>query len=307
MSLNVSYGVSTWLWVSPFTTKLADELFGKVAKFGFDVVEIAVDDPALIDVSAVRTALKKHGLKAAVCGAFGPSRDLTNASAEVQQNALDYIEACLDICNELDAGFLGGPMYAAVGKARMLPADERKKEWDLAVKNLQKVCKMAADRDLQIALEPLNRFESDLVNTAEDVVRLIDDINHPAAQIMLDSFHMNIEERNIEKAIECAGERLIHLQVAENYRGAPGSGQTDWASYRKALEKIKYEGIVTIESFTTDNVSLAEAVCFWNPKAESQDAFATEGLHFLKNWASDKKKLSQNGKLKPLFNNGKKN
>jgi D-psicose/D-tagatose/L-ribulose 3-epimerase len=190
-------------------------------------------------------------------------------------------------------------MYAAVGKARMLPADERKKEWALAVKNLQKVCKMATARDLKIALEPLNRFESDLVNTAEDVVRLIDDINDPAAQIMLDAFHMNIEEKNIEKAIECAGEKLIHVQVAENYRGAPGSGQTDWTSYRKALEKINYEGIVTIESFTTDNVELAAAVCFWNPKAESQDAFATGGLQFLKKWASDK--------LKPLFNNGKKN
>lgn len=307
MSLNVSYGVSTWLWVSPFSTRLADELFGKVAKIGFDVVEIAVDDPALIDVNAIRAALKRYGLKASICGAFGPSRDLTNASTDVQQNALDYIQSCLDICNELGASFLGGPMYAAVGKARMLPADERKKEWDLAVKNLQKVCRMAATRNLQIALEPLNRFESDLVNTAEDVVRLIDDINHPAARIMLDSFHMSIEEKNIEKAIECAGERLIHLQVAENYRGSPGSGQTDWSSYRKALEKIKYEGIITIESFTTDNVELAGAVCFWTPKAESQDAFATEGLQFLKRWATDKKKQSQNGKLKSLLNNGKKN
>lgn len=300
MPLNISYGVSTWLWVSPFTTKLADELFEKVAKMGFDVVEIAVDDPALIDVAVVRDALKKHGLKASVCGAFGPSRDLTNASTEVQQNALNYIEACLDICTGLGAGFLGGPMYAAVGKARMLPAIERKKEWDLAVSNLRKVCELAAARNLQIALEPLNRFESDLVNTTEDVVRLIDDINHPAAKVMLDTFHMNIEEKSIEKAIECAGERLIHLQVADNYRGAPGSGQTDWKSYRKALEKIKYKGIVTIESFTTDNVELAGAVCFWNPKAESQDAFATEGLQFLKNWASDKKKLSQNGKLKTI-------
>lgn len=307
MALNVTYGASTWLWVSPFTTELAQELFAKIAQMGFDVVEIAVDDPALIDVKEVRAALKANGLKASVCGAFGTTRDLTNADAAIQQNGIDYIGSCLDICNELGAGFLGGPMYAAVGKARMLPAAERKKEWDLAVKNLQKVCRMAEARDLKIALEPLNRFESDLVNTAEDVVRLVDAIDHPAAQIMLDSFHMNIEEKNIVEAIKCAGDRLIHLQVAENYRGAPGSGQTDWASYRKGLEQIKYEGIITIESFTTDNVELAAAVCFWNPKAESQDAFATEGLQFLKKWASEKKKASQNGKLKPLFNNGKKN
>src|SRR5688572_30274710 len=109
MSLNISYGVSTWLWVSPFTTKLADEPFGKIARIGFDVVEIAVDDPALIDVREIRSALKAYGLKATICGAFGPSRDLTNTSTDIQQNGLDYIEACLDLCNELGAGFLGGP------------------------------------------------------------------------------------------------------------------------------------------------------------------------------------------------------
>lgn len=306
MALNVTYGASTWLWVSPFTTKLADELFEKIARIGFNVVEIAVDDPSLIDVKEIRNALAVHGLKASICGAFGPSRDLTNNSSDIQQNGLDYIESCLDICAGLGAGFLGGPMYAAVGKARMLPTAERKKEWELAVKNLQKVCAMAAARDLKIALEPLNRFESDLVNTTEDVVRLVKDIDHPAAQIMLDSFHMSIEEKNIENAILAAGDKLIHLQVAENYRGAPGSGQTDWPSYRSALEQINYEGIITIESFTTDNVELAGAVCFWNPKAESQDVFATEGLQFLKKWAAEKKKVSQNGKLKPQFNNGKK-
>lgn len=195
MALNIRYGVSTWIWVSPFKTELAHKLFAKIAGLGFDVVEIAVDDPELIDVKEIRAALATHNLKAAVCGAFGPSRDLTNESVQVQQNGLDYIASCLDICAELGAGFLGGPMYAAVGKARMLPPDVRRKEWELAASNLQKVCAMAATRGLKIALEPLNRFESDLVNTAEDVLRLVNDIDHPAAQIMLDSFHMSIEEK----------------------------------------------------------------------------------------------------------------
>lgn len=307
MALNIRYGISTWIWVSPFKTELAHKLFAKIAGLGFDVVEIAVDDPELIDVQEIRAALATYNLKAAVCGAFGPSRDLTNESVLVQQNGLDYIASCLDICVELGAGFLGGPMYAAVGKARMLPPDVRRKEWELAARNLQKVCAMAAARDLKIALEPLNRFESDLVNTADDVLRLVNDIDHPAAQIMLDSFHMSIEEKNIESAIITAGDKLIHLQVSENYRGAPGSGQTDWNSYRKGLEQIEYDGIVSIESFTTDNVQLAEAVCFWNPKAASQDAFAEDGLQFLKQWATEKKNVPQNEKLKPLFNNGKKN
>lgn len=128
----------------------------------------------------------------------------------------------------------------------------------------------------------MNRFESDLINTADDVVRLINDINHPAAQIMLDGFHMNIEERNIEKAIMTAGNKLIHFQVSENYRGTPGTGQTCWDACKKGLKAVNYKGTVTIESFTPENKELAGAVCFWHPMAESQDLFATEGLHFLK-------------------------
>ena len=158
-------------------------------------------------------------------------------------------------------------------------------EWDLAVKNLQLVCDMAADKGLQIALEPLNRFESDLVNNVADVARLVSDINHPAARIMLDSFHMSIEEKDVESAIRQAGEKLIHLQVSENYRGTPGTGQTPWDAYRRGLEAIGYSGIVSIESFTPENKELAGAVCFWHPMAESQDAFAENGLRFLKSWA----------------------
>ena len=92
--------------------------------------------------------------------------------------AIEYIEACLDICAEMGVDFFGGPMYSAVGKARMLRPAERKAEWDLAVKNLQLVCEMSAARNLKIALEPLNRFESDLVNTTDDVLRMLKDINH---------------------------------------------------------------------------------------------------------------------------------
>ncbi len=165
----------------------------------------------------------------------------------------------------------------------MVPPEQREKEWNLAVKNLRTVCEFAGDRNLKIALEPLNRFESDLVNTAEDVVRLVMDISHPAAKIMLDGFHMNIEEPDIEKAIITAGDNLIHFQVSENYRGTPGTGQTNWAAYKRGLETINYSGIISIESFTPENKELAGAVCFWHPMAESQDKFASEGLHFLKN------------------------
>jgi len=285
MSLPIKFGVSTWLFTSPFQTSSIEELFPKIAAMGFDAVEIAVEDPTLIDGNAVKIALAKYKLKAIVCGAFGPTRDLTNEDPAIHDNCFKYIADCLDLCALWDTGFFAGPMYSAVGKARMLPPEQRKVEWDLAVKNLRKVCDMAQQRGLEIALEPLNRFESDLVNTAQDVIRLIDEIDHPAAKVILDGFHMNIEEPDIEEAIKLAGDKLIHVQVAENYRGTPGSGQTNWAAYRRGLEAINYKGTVSIESFTPDNKELAQAVCIWHPLALSQDKFASEGLAFLKQWA----------------------
>lgn len=285
MSLPIKFGVSTWLFTSPFQTSSIEELFPKIAAMGFDAVEIAVEDPALIDGHAVKAALQKYNLKAVVCGAFGPTRDLTNDDPAVHENCFKYIQECLDLCVLWNTGFFAGPMYSAVGKARMLPQAQRKAEWDLAVTNLRKVCDMAQQRGLEIALEPLNRFESDLVNTAWDVLRLVDDIDHPAAKVILDGFHMSIEERDVEEAIKLAGDKLIHLQVAENYRGTPGTGQTNWNAYKRGLEAINYQGTVSIESFTPNNQELAQAVCIWHPLALSQEKFAIEGLAFLKQWA----------------------
>lgn len=286
MSLDIKFGVSTWLWTSPFSTESVS-LFPKIKAMGYDKVEIAVEDPALIDAAVVKKALIAHNLEPIICGAFGPTRDLTSEDEALHQNCFDYIQRCLDICVAVDATFLAGPMYSAVGKARLVSPEQKQIEWNRAVTNLRRVCDMAGERGLEIALEPLNRFESDLINTAEDVVNLVNDINHPAAKIILDGFHMNIEEPDIEAAIRLAGSKLIHVQVSENYRGTPGTGQTRWDAFRRGLEAINYTGTVSIESFTPAIKELAGAVCIWKPLASSQDNFAAEGLQFLKKWASE--------------------
>ncbi|MGV3588475.1 MAG: sugar phosphate isomerase/epimerase family protein [Adhaeribacter sp.] len=286
MSLNVKFGVSTWLWTSPFSTESVS-LFPKIKQMGYDKVELAVEDPTLIDTAVVKKALQDNDLEAIICGAFGPTRDLTSEDEALHQNCFNYIQSCLNICTDLGATFLAGPMYSAVGKARLVSPEQKQIEWNRAVTNLRKVCDMASEKGLFIALEPLNRFESDLINTTEDVVRLVNDINHPAAKIILDGFHMNIEEPDVEAAIRLAGDKLIHVQVSENYRGTPGTGQTRWDAFRRGLEAIGYTGTISIESFTPAIKELAGAVCIWKPLAESQDKFALEGLQFLKSWANN--------------------
>ena len=130
---------------------------------GFHGVEIAVEDPDLLDLKTIKTALADHQLIPVICGVFGPSRDLTHVDAAIHQECFDYIKRCFDVCNYLDTNFLAGPIYSAVGKARRLSNEDRKKEFDLAVLNLQKVCHQAQRRGLSIAIEPLNRFETDLI------------------------------------------------------------------------------------------------------------------------------------------------
>ena len=274
------FGASTWLWTSPFSSDQIP-LLENIAGLGFKAVELPIEDPALINADSLRPVLKDLGLKAHVCGAFGGERDLTHPDAAVRAGCHDYLTACLDIAEKLDAGFLAGPMYSAVGKARQLPEDERKREWDLAVSELRTASKAAADRGLALAIEPINRFETDLVNTTADALRMIRDIDHPAAKVMIDSFHMTIEESDLGAAIRAAGKDLIHVQVSENHRGVTGTGLTPWTDFRDALRDIGYSGSIVIESFTPENRDLAGAVCIWKRFTATQDEFASRGLAFL--------------------------
>lgn len=285
MALDVKFGVSTWLWTSPFNSK-AIKLFPKIKEYGYHKVEIPVEDPSLIKVDEVKKALADHGLEAVICGAFGPSRDLTHDDPVYHQVCFDYLDQCFDIAAELGSGFVAGPMYSAVGKARLVSAEQKKIEWDRAVSNLRKVCERARVQGLEIALETLNRFETDLINTAEELMQLITDINQPEAKALLDGFHLNIEEPSIEQAIRTVGSKLIHVQVSENYRGTPGTGQTNWEAWKRGLEAVNYSGTISIESFTPEVKELAGAVCIWKPLVPSQDGFAKEGLEFLRKWAS---------------------
>tara|TARA_R110002167_G_scaffold167170_1_gene364312 strand:+ start:753 stop:1646 length:894 start_codon:yes stop_codon:yes gene_type:complete len=279
---NYQFGVSTWVWQSPFTTE-SISLFPKIKAMGFDVVEIPVEDPELIHAPTIKHALKDNGLKPTVCGVFGPTKDLTSDDISLHDNCFKYLEKCFELGSYLEVDFLAGPMYSAVGKARMVSDEQRKIEWQRAVTNLGKACTIGASFGQRVALEPLNRFESDMVNTAEDVLRLVKDINHANAKVLLDGFHMTIEEKNIRKAINTVGEHLIHVQVSENHRGIPGTGLTPWNDFYDGLQDVGYKGAIVIESFTPEIKELAGAVCIWKHMAKSQDQFASQGLGFLKN------------------------
>ncbi len=254
---------------------------------GFDVVEIPVETPSLIDATVIKKALDDNGLKPSICVVFGDDKDLTSGDASLYKNCFEHAEKCFELAAGLGVSFVAGPLYAAVGKARLASEAEKKAEWGRAVTNLKTLSGIAKEYNLEIALEPLNRFESDLINTTEDVIRLLNDIEEDNMKIILDSFHMTIEEQDIRKAIQTAGDKLIHIQVSENHRGTPGTGLTPWGEFAKGLADVDYFGALVIESFTPENRELAAAVNIWKKLAPSQDEFARRGLEFLKHTFND--------------------
>jgi D-psicose/D-tagatose/L-ribulose 3-epimerase len=278
-------GVNSWVWTSPFTDD-STELVARAAKMGFDAFEIAVEDPAHFKGDQVGAALRATGLRPVICGAFGPSRDLTHDDPKFRRESLRYIADVLKLCDKWGVKVFAGPMYSAVGKRRQVPADQKKREWDRAVSGLAQAGKMAADHGVTLAIEPLNRFETDLINTSAQVVSLVDQIGQRSVKVHLDTFHMTIEEDSIFEAIKLAGSRLAHIHACENNRGTPGNGLVAWSQVAKGLKAVGYKGDLVIESFTPECLAIAAAAAIWRPLAPSQDALASDGLKFLRRLVS---------------------
>ncbi|WP_027328424.1 sugar phosphate isomerase/epimerase family protein [Marinimicrobium agarilyticum] len=279
----MQFGASTWLWTSPFTSDQV-ELLQKIAGLGFDFVELPVEDPEHIAADKLRPVLRDLGLEAVVCTAVVGDRDLSAEDPAIRQKALNYFESCLTLAEGLDSGVLVGPLYAPVAKPRLSTEALRTAEWERSVASLAQLSQTAGERGIRLGLEPLNRFETDMVCTVEDANRMLADVNSPHLAIALDSFHMNIEETDFREAIRQAGERLVHVQVSDSHRGVPGEGNSDWAGLREGLRAVGYNGKLSIESFSPDASSLAEAVCIWRRFAPTQDEFARKGLDFLRRW-----------------------
>lgn len=277
----MKYGLNSFLFESPFTNT-SFHLIKKVKDWGFDTIEIAIEDPSHVDASSLKKALEDNGLICdTVCAAVGPGRDFRGTKQE-QQSSMDYMKGLLDMMPVFGGKLLVGPLYSSVGRAEPKTNDEFKRQWDDVVKNLQELSAYAAERKLKLAIEPLNRYETDFINTCSQVLKLIDDIGNDASGILLDTYHMNIEEKNSSAAIRAAGNRLYHFHACGCDRGTPGNDHIDWKSIVTALQEIKYDGVAVIESFTTDVTVIAKAASIWRQFEPSQDDIAVKGLSFLK-------------------------
>lgn len=275
-------GVNTWVWTAPLTDHDVDELVPRVAEAGFDWIEFPLEDIGGFDYARAGQKVRDYGLGVSTCVAMGPDRDLIHEDPAIRDNGMQYIHDSIDATAALGATNLVGPIYSAVGRTWQQAPEDRARDLDILVGNLKELADYAGPRSVRMGIEPLNRFETSFINLAEQVIEVVDRVDHPSCQIMLDTFHMNIEEKSLGDAIRAAGPRLIHLHACENDRGAPGSGNVTWDQVAQALKDIDYDGPVVIESFTAKVKSIAAAAAIWRPLAATQDDLATNGLAFLK-------------------------
>ena len=159
-------GINTFLFTSPFTNESV-QWFSKFRSWGFDTVEIAVEDPDALDASIIKKALLKNNLSCqSICAAMGPDRDL-RGNEEQQNTSLTYLKSTIDFMQKIGATLLGGPIYSSVGRADFVTTEDYKTQQDLVVKHLKDLCEYAEARSVRIAIEPLNRFETDFINTCD--------------------------------------------------------------------------------------------------------------------------------------------
>jgi D-psicose/D-tagatose/L-ribulose 3-epimerase len=277
----MKFGINTFLFTSPFTNE-SIALFPMFRQWGFDSVEIAIEELDHINSEIIKRALDSNGLTCgSVCAAMGAGRDFRGTKEE-QQNSMDYLKGVLDIMCELDCPVLAGPLYSTVGRAEAIPEEQYKIQWDTVVSNLQVLSDYAAQHNRIVAIEPLNRYETDFINTCDQAIRMVNDVGNTALRIHLDTFHMNIEEKDQAEAIIKAGPMLAHFHACGSDRGTPGNDQINWTKIIAALKQIDYTGNVVIESFTPEVKVIARAASIWRKIEPSPEAIALKGLKFLK-------------------------
>jgi len=276
------FGVNTWVWISPLTTAELEKLAPRVAEMGFDWIEAPLESIGDLDHKRGADIVRRHGLGVSACAAMGPDRDLIHPDEAIRKNGMAYLRQAIEATHALGGANLVGPLYAAVGRTWQQTPAARARDLDVLVKNLGELARYAGDYGVILCVEPLNRFETSFINLAEQAIEVVDRVDHPNCQVMLDTFHMNIEEKSLGNAIRAAGKRLRHVHACENDRGAPGSGNVTWNDVAQALKDIKYDGPVVIESFTSKVKSIARAAAIWRSLAPTQDDLARDGLKFLK-------------------------
>jgi D-psicose/D-tagatose/L-ribulose 3-epimerase len=275
----LKFGVNTLIWGASFEPSHFHLLPG-IQAAGFDGIEVPIFNPATFLAASIRRELENRKLELTAVSILPAGTSLTSNDPVARHKARTHIKDCIQAAAEAGASILAGPLYSPVGfftGKRRTPD-----EWSYAIDSWRELGLTVSEFGLDIAIEPLNRFETYFLNTAADGARLCDAIDHPRIGLLVDTFHANIEEKSIGAALRQTGRHLKHLHTCESDRGTPGTGNVHWQEFFQTVAELQYDGWMTIESFGFHITELSAAASIWRDLAPTPESIAFDGIKFLR-------------------------
>lgn len=270
--ITMKYGIYFAYWEKEWKTDLIPYI-RKVRDLGFDVLEISCASlvhASREDLTLLKQAAADNGVILTAGYGPGPAENLASPDPAIVSNAIALYTDILQKLEYLEIHTIGGGIYSYWPVDYTQPID-KPGDWARSVANVRKVGKIAADCGIRYCLEVLNRFEGYLLNTAEEAKQFVEEVGLPSVMIMLDTFHMNIEEDNMADAIRLAGDKLGHFHAGENNRRVPGKGGLNWAAVGSALREIGYTGAVVMEPFVLQGGTVGRDIRVWRDLSHGAD------------------------------------
>lgn len=272
-------GVSAFAWTTTFTSKHLN-LLPSLRENGLSGFEIGMFNPANLPAPEIRQAIEANDLEVSVCAILPADVNPIGPDPAVRKKARSHLLQCIETSSEMGAQLICGPMYAPIG---YLPGRRRnQEEWNWAVECFQSLGDALDATRMTLAIEPVNRSETFFLNTAAEAKSFCEAVGHPRVGVTIDTFHANIEEKNIAGAVGSLGTSLKHLHASENDRGLLGSGHVDFREIVAALQRIEYKGFLMIEGFGYSPAEPGSLGAMWGDLAVSPRDIAIKGARYLR-------------------------
>lgn len=267
------------LWTGAWTIEVAERILPEAAEYGLEVVEVPVLTPDAIDVEHSVKLAKQTGvaLTASLCL---PVQDV---AALYPERGEKFLMRALDCAHALGSNILSGVTYSALGWKSGKPPTEA--EYANVAKALKPVARKAREYGMKLGLEPCNRYETHLINTADQARHVMEHIGEPNVIIHLDTYHVNIEEKGFATAFRNAGKHCTYVHLSESDRGVPGTGNVDFDACFRGMAEVGFQGDLVVESFIALPPEIAAALCVWRPVAKDRFEVLKRGLPYLKSLA----------------------
>lgn len=273
------FGVHTSMWTMTWDADGCERAVARAAEYGMDFLEIALLDPARSHAAHSRATLERHGMRA-VCSLGLPQDAWASRDPEA---AIAFLRLALDTAAALGAEALTGVVYGGIGERTGLPPTGT--ELSNVARTLDAAAAHAATLGLSLGIEPVNRYESHLINTAAQGVEMVERVGRENLFVHLDTYHMNIEEKGVANGILAAREHLRYIHLSESDRGTPGTGTVAWDEIFATLAAIGFDGGLAMESFINMPPEIAHGLSVWRPVASGEAEVMGAGLPFLRNKA----------------------